>query len=76
VTSAEALIEIFLQKPIDNEPFLQELLGPGVDKAFDGLLDSLGRIAQRHTNAVIDCITRWRKTQNEPVSMAIVRSNP
>ncbi|CCA66737.1 hypothetical protein PIIN_00418 [Serendipita indica DSM 11827] len=75
VTSAEALIEVFLQKPLDGEPSLQEALGPGVDKSFDGLLDSLGRIAHRHTNAVIDCITRWRKTQNEPVSLAIVRNN-
>lgn len=72
VTSAEALIETFLQKSLQEEPSLPDYLGPGVDKEFDGLLDSLGRIAQRHTNAVIDCITRWRKTQNEPVSLAVV----
>jgi Cell morphogenesis N-terminal len=66
------LIETFLQKSLQEEPSLPEYLGPGIDKEFDGLLDSLGRIAQRHTNAVIDCITRWRRTQNEPVSLAVV----
>jgi len=72
VTSAEALIETFLQRSLQEEPSLPEYLGPGVDKEFDGLLDSLGRIAQRHANAVIDCITRWRRTQNEPISLAVV----
>jgi hypothetical protein len=75
VTSAEALIAMFLQKSLDDEPFLPDFLGPGIDKSFDGLLDSLGRIAQRHTNAVIDCITRWRKTQNEPVTLDTLRTN-
>jgi hypothetical protein len=75
VTSAEALIAMFLQKSLDDEPFLPDFLGPGIDKTFDGLLDSLGRIAQRHTTAVIVCITRWRKTQNEPVTLATVRTN-
>lgn len=72
VTSAEALIETFLQKSLHEEPSLPDYLGQGVDKTFDGLVDSLGRISQRHTNAVIDCITRWRRTQNEPVSLATV----
>lgn len=75
VTSAEALIAMFLQKSLDDEPYLPDYLAPGIDKTFEGLLDSLGRIAQRHTNAVIDCITRWRRTQNEPVTLATVRSN-
>lgn len=76
VTSAEELIAVFLQRPLDDEPYLPDFLGPDRNKAFDGLLDSLGRIAQRHTSAVIDCITRWRRTQNEPVTLAAIRTNP
>ncbi|KAG8805035.1 Cell morphogenesis protein PAG1, partial [Serendipita sp. 399] len=74
VTSAEALIDMFLQRSFDEEPSLPQSLGLGVDKSFDGLLHSLGRIAQRHTNYVIDCIIRWRRTQNDRVPLDSVGS--
>jgi hypothetical protein len=75
VTSAEALIDKIIQRPLDDEPYLPDCLGPGVDKTFDGLLDSLGRIAQRHTNAVIDCIIRWRRMQNDIVPTSAIKNN-
>ncbi|KAG8827735.1 Cell morphogenesis protein PAG1 [Serendipita sp. 401] len=74
VTSAEALIDMFLQRSFDEEPSLPQYLGPDVDKSFDGLLHSLGRIAQRHTNYVIDCIIRWRRMQNDRVPLDSVGS--
>lgn len=38
-------------------------MGPGVDIHFDGLLDSLGKIAQKHAKSVVESVMRWRRSQ-------------
>jgi hypothetical protein len=48
-------------------------MGPGVDAKFDDLLQSLGKIAQKHTKPVVDSVMRWRRSQNESVPQDIVR---
>jgi predicted GTPase len=48
-------------------------MGPGKDEKFDELLQSLAKIAQKHSKSVIDSIMRWRQTQNnEKVNEDIV----
>ncbi len=48
-------------------------MGPGVDLAFDGILNSLGKIAQKHAKPVVDSVMRWRKSQVENVGSDIIR---
>ena len=40
-------------------------MGPGVDPQFDELLQSLGKVAQKHTKPVVDSLLRWRKSQKD-----------
>ena len=40
-------------------------MGPGVDPKFDEVLQSLGKIAEKHPKLVIDSIMRWRKDQHQ-----------
>lgn len=63
--AAEAKMERFLKQPIEREPSLPEYMGPGVDIKFDELLNSLGRIGQRHAKPVLESIMRWRRSQND-----------
>ena len=48
-------------------------MGPGTDSTFDDTLQSLGKIAFKHTKAVIDSILRWRRSQNENVGSDIIK---
>ncbi len=48
-------------------------MGNCVDTKFDDILLSLGKIAQKHSKAVIDSIMRWRRSQNENVGSEIIR---
>ncbi|KAG6879009.1 hypothetical protein C0992_005899 [Termitomyces sp. T32_za158] len=49
------------QEPI----LLHDFIGPGIDHEFDETLNSLAKIAQRHTKPVLDSIMRWRRQQEE-----------
>ncbi|KAI5888318.1 uncharacterized protein SCHCODRAFT_02636387 [Schizophyllum commune H4-8] len=71
--SAEGKIDEFLRQPLDQDPLLPEFMGPGTDSAFDDTLQSLGKIAFKHTKAVIDSILRWRRSQNENVGSDIIK---
>ena len=73
VDAAERMLDVVLGQTLEDEPYLPAFLGPGVNPTFDGLLESLGRIAQRHTNGVISCVTEWRASSNEPVPAHIIR---
>lgn len=44
---------------------LSTYIGPGVDATFDALLQSLGKIAQKHAKPVVESVMRWRKSQTE-----------
>jgi hypothetical protein len=51
--------------PQEYDATLADFIGPGVDKAFDELLESLARIAQKQVKLVIDAVSRWKKGQHE-----------
>jgi len=68
-------MERFLKQPIEREPSLPEYMGPGVDIKFDELLNSLGRIGQRHAKPVLESIMRWRRSQNDGVEPEYSRSH-
>ncbi|KAJ6497024.1 cell morphogenesis N-terminal-domain-containing protein [Mycena vitilis] len=74
-SSAEGKIDIFLRESFDHEPLLADLMGPGVDPKFDDILDSLGKIAQKHTKPVVDSIMRWRRSQTENVGSDVIRTH-
>ena len=48
-------------------------MGPGVDAKFDEILQSLGKIAQKHAKPVVDSIMRWRRSQYENVGSDVIR---
>ena len=73
VDAAERMLDVVIGQTLADEPYLPAFLGPGVNPTFDGLLESLGRIAQRHTHAVISCVTEWRASSNEPVPDNVIR---
>ncbi|KAJ7046983.1 cell morphogenesis N-terminal-domain-containing protein [Mycena alexandri] len=74
-TSAESKIDVFLRESFDHEPLLADSMGPGVDPKFDDTLDSLGKIAQKHTKPVVDSIMRWRRSQTENVGSDVIRTH-
>lgn len=49
----------------DSDPHLEAFMGPGVDTKFDELLQSLGKVAQKHAKPVVDSLLRWRKSQKD-----------
>ncbi|KAJ7905688.1 cell morphogenesis N-terminal-domain-containing protein [Mycena olivaceomarginata] len=74
-TAAEGKIDVFLRESFDHEPLLPDTMGPGVDPKFDDILDSLGKIAQKHTKPVVDSIMRWRRSQTENVGSDVIRAH-
>lgn len=66
--SAEALLEEFVHQSQSDDPYLATFMGPGVDAKFDDLLQSLGKVAQKHGKPVVDSVMRWRKSQTEQES--------
>ncbi|KAH0581896.1 hypothetical protein H2248_011576 [Termitomyces sp. 'cryptogamus'] len=73
-TIADGKIEKFLRRSFHQEPLLlPEFIGPGKDANFDKTLNSLAKIAQRHTKPVLDSIMRWRRGQQEDISPEMIR---
>ena len=68
-------MERFLKQPTEREPSLPEYMGPGVDIKFDELLNSLGRIGQRHAKPVLESIMRWRRSQNDSGGLEYSRTH-
>ncbi|KAF7761502.1 hypothetical protein Agabi119p4_9494 [Agaricus bisporus var. burnettii] len=73
VTLAERKIDNFLRYSLDQNPLLPDFMGSGIDTKFDEVLRSLGQLAQKNSKAVIDSITRWRRSQNETVGSEVIR---
>lgn len=40
-------------------------MGAGVDPKFDEMLQSFGKVAQKHAKPVVDSLLRWRKSQKD-----------
>lgn len=54
----------------DSEPPVREILGQGVDPAFDRTISLLGDTARRKPKPVIDSVMFWRKTKSEAAAQA------
>lgn len=51
--------------PLEREPDIETICGPGVDPAFDKLIGSLGYIARHKPKPVIDSLMIWRKSKSD-----------
>ncbi|KAI0076513.1 hypothetical protein K474DRAFT_1622759 [Panus rudis PR-1116 ss-1] len=72
---AESLIADFVSQPYDREPQLDSFMGHGVDSKLDDLLQSLGKIAQKHAKSVVESVIRWRKSQMDSSGSDYPRSH-
>lgn len=57
-------------RPLDKEPDIESICGPGVDPAFDKLIGSLGYIARHKPKPVIDSLMIWRKSKSEAAAFS------
>lgn len=70
VRHAENKLNICLQHPLTTEPPIIDILGEGLDPAFDKIIESLGYIARNKPKPVIDAMMFWRKTKSEAANAA------
>ena len=57
-------------RPLDKEPDIESICGPGVDPAFDKLIGSLGYIARHKPKPVIDSLMIWHKSKKEAAAFS------
>lgn len=65
VRHAENKLNQCLHYLLTSEPPIVDILGEGVDPAFDKIVESLGHIAKNKPKPVIDAMMFWRKTKSE-----------
>ncbi|PHH65826.1 hypothetical protein CDD81_1195 [Ophiocordyceps australis] len=70
VGQAEEKLAESLVEPLDVEPQIERICGPGVDQAFDQLIIALGHIARPKPKPLIDTVMLWRKHKSEAVTEA------
>lgn len=58
---AEKKLNQCLTYPPETEPYIPEILGEGVDPAFDRAVSLLGATAKNNPKPVIDSVMYWRK---------------
>lgn len=56
--------------PLETEPLVDNIIGAGVDPAFDKLIGSLGSIAKAKPKPVIDSVMFWRKSKSDAANSA------
>ena len=71
VRIAEKKMNVILAHPVDQEPNILTIIGPGADPAFDKVLASLGYIATHRPKPVIDSVMFWRKSKSEAANSVI-----
>ncbi|CAG8480610.1 2034_t:CDS:10 [Paraglomus brasilianum] len=59
--TAERKLSNIMGYTLDHDPDLSGIVGPGVDPAFDKLLNSLGYIARHKPTHIMDSFMQWRK---------------
>lgn len=57
----------------EREYLLGDVMGQGVDVAFDDILSTLAQIASKRAKPVVDSILRWKKSQQDSVSGDVIR---
>ncbi|KZV99602.1 hypothetical protein EXIGLDRAFT_698301 [Exidia glandulosa HHB12029] len=75
VQIADTKLDEFLKAPLEanGEPSLNKMLGPGAHPPFDRTLASLAQLAQKHAAKVVESVSRWKKTHNDPVNPDITK---
>lgn len=67
---AEKKLNLCLTYSSESDPPIREILGQGVDPAFDRAIALLGDTARRKPKPVIDSVMFWRKTKSEAAAQA------
>ncbi|TAQ85937.1 hypothetical protein B7494_g5744 [Chlorociboria aeruginascens] len=70
IAQAEEKISQCITIPLDPEPQIEQICGPGVDPTFDQLISALGHIASQKPKPLIDSMMLWRKNKSEAANDA------
>ncbi|KAI9053013.1 hypothetical protein LZ554_003283 [Drepanopeziza brunnea f. sp. 'monogermtubi'] len=73
IAQAEEKISQCITIPLDPEPQIEQICGPGVDPTFDQLISALGHISSQKPKPLIDSMMLWRKTKSDAASEARVQ---
>jgi hypothetical protein len=70
IAQAEEKISHCITVPLDREPHIEQICGPGVDQSFDQLISALGHIASQKPKPLIDSMMLWRKNKSDAANEA------
>ncbi|KAH8594493.1 cell morphogenesis protein-like protein PAG1 [Bisporella sp. PMI_857] len=70
IAQAEEKISQCITIPLEPEPQIEQICGPGVDSTFDQLISALGHISSQKPKALIDSMMLWRKKKSEAANEA------
>ncbi len=73
IAQAEEKISQCITIPLDPEPQIEQICGPGVDPTFDQLISALGHIASQKPKPLIDSMMLWRKNKSDAASEARIQ---
>ncbi|KAL1902608.1 Cell morphogenesis protein PAG1 [Sporothrix stenoceras] len=70
ISIAEEKLNECVAAPLDSEPSIESICGPGADAAFDQHLTALGHIAKQKPKPLIDIMMLWRKSKSDAANEA------
>lgn len=70
IAQAEEKINQCITVPLDPEPQIEQICGPGIDPTFDQLISALGHIASQKPKPLIDSMMLWRKNKSDAANEA------
>lgn len=70
IAQAEEKISQCITIPLDPEPQIEQICGPGIDATFDQLISALGHIASQKPKPLIDSMMLWRKNKSDAANEA------
>ncbi|CZR63223.1 related to TAO3-Transcriptional Activator of OCH1 [Phialocephala subalpina] len=73
IAQAEEKISACITIPLDPEPQIEQICGPGIDPTFDQLISALGHIASQKPKPLIDSMMLWRKNKSDAANEARVQ---
>ncbi|KAG9241551.1 cell morphogenesis protein-like protein PAG1 [Calycina marina] len=70
IAQAEEKITQCINIPLDPEPQIEQICGPGADPTFDQLISALGHISSQKPKPLIDSMMLWRKNKSDAANEA------
>ncbi|CAK7268880.1 Cell morphoproteinsis protein PAG1 [Sporothrix epigloea] len=70
ISIAEKKLTQSVGPPLDPEPSVESICGPGADASFDQHLTALGHIAKQKPKTLIDTMMLWRKGMSDAANVA------